>query len=177
MKDPYSKSAEKDSAEEKAIQLVIFTLDERRFALTLSSVERVVRAVDVTPLPSAPSSILGVVNVRGEVVPVYNLRRRFRLTERDLDLSDHLMIANTSRRTVGLLVDSVEHVLDVTEEMIASAEKILPKMECVHGVVKLPDGLVLIHALDQFLSAGEERALETALNRDPSRSDCVMRND
>jgi purine-binding chemotaxis protein CheW len=159
------------------MQLVLFTLDERRFALTLSSVERVVRAVDVTPLPSAPPSVLGVVNVRGEVIPVYNLRRRFRLTERDTDLIDQLMIANTSRRTVGLLVDSAEGVIDVAEEMIASAEKILPEMEYVHGVVKLPDGLVLIHDLDQFLSAGEERALERALNRDPSRSDSVMRND
>jgi purine-binding chemotaxis protein CheW len=159
------------------MQLVLFTLDERRYALELASVERIVRVVDVTPLLSAPSSVLGVVNVRGQVVPVYNLRRRFGLTERDTDLSDQLLIANTSQRTVGLLMDSVNGVLEVSEEAIASAEKILPEIECVRGVVKLPDGLVLIHDLERFLSPEEERILDEALKSPSGAQDWVMRDD
>ena len=57
------------------VQLVLFALDEQRFALALSSVERIVRVVDVTPLPSAPPIVLGIINVKGEVVPVYDGRR------------------------------------------------------------------------------------------------------
>jgi purine-binding chemotaxis protein CheW len=159
------------------MQLVLFTLDEQRYALDLAAVERAVRVVDVTPLPAAPSSVLGVINVRGEVVPVYNLRRRFRLAERDTDLSDQLMIANTSQRSVGLLVDAVNGVLEVSEEVIASAEKILPEIECVRGVVKLPDGLVLIHDLDRFLSPEEERILDEALKSPSVAQDWVMRDD
>jgi purine-binding chemotaxis protein CheW len=159
------------------MQLVLFALDEQRYALDLASVERAVRVVDVTPLPVAPSTVLGIVNVGGDIVPVYNLRRRFRLVERDIDLADQLMIARTSRQKVALLVDSVNGVLEVSDETIASAEKILPEIECVRGVVKLPDGLVLIHDLDQFLSPEEERTLEAALNNVPSASDSVMRND
>jgi purine-binding chemotaxis protein CheW len=159
------------------MQLVLFALDEQRYALDLASIERAVRVVDVTPLPAAPSTVLGIVNVGGDIVPVYNLRRRFRLVERDIDLADQLMIARTSRQKVALLVDSVNGVLEVAEEAIASAEKILPEMEYVRGVVKLPGGLVLIHDLDQFLSADEERILDEALKSASRAQDSVMRND
>jgi purine-binding chemotaxis protein CheW len=166
-----------DPSQEKQTQLVLFALDEQRFALALSVIERAVQVVDVTPLPAAPQSVLGIVNVRGEVVPVYDLRRRFRLPEREINLSDQLMIARTSRQKVALLVDSVSGVLEVSDEAIASAEKILPEIECVRGVVKLPDGLVLIHDLDRFLSPEEERILDEALKSPPGAQDSVMRND
>ena len=159
------------------MHLVLFALDDQRFALALSSVERVVRVVDVTPLPSAPPIVLGVINVMGDVVPVYDLRRRFHLPEREIDLADQLMIATTSRQTVALLVDLVSGVLEVAEDEIASAEKILPEIEYVHGVVKLPDGLVLIHDLDRFLSPEEERRLDQALQSDSRAQNSVMIND
>jgi purine-binding chemotaxis protein CheW len=161
----------------ESVQLVLFVIDEQRVALVLSLVERAVRVVDVTPLPAAPQSVLGIVNVRGEVIPVYDLRRRFRLPEREINLSDQLMIAKTSRHRVALLVDAVDGVLEVTKEEIASAEQILPEMEYVHGVLKLQDGLVLIHDLEQFLSDEEERTLDEALQSVPRPSDSVMRND
>ena len=161
----------------RCVQLVLFALDEQRFALALSSVERIVRVVDVTPLPSAPPIVLGIINVKGEVVPVYDLRRRFHLPEREIDLADQLMIARTSRQTVALLVDSVSGVLEIAEEEITPAEKILPEIEYVRGVVKLQDGLVLIHDLEQFLSDEEERILDEALKSVPTPPDSVMRND
>ena len=161
----------------ESVQLVLFVLDEQRFALALSVIERAVRVVDVTPLPAAPQSVLGIDNVRGEVIPVYDLRRRFRLPEREIKLSDQLMIAKTSRHKVALLVDAVDGVLEVAKDAIASAEQILPGMEYVHGVVKLQDGLVLIHDLEQFLSDEEERTLDQALQNVPRPSDSVMRND
>ena len=161
----------------RSVQLVLFALDEQRYALALSSVERIVRVVDVTPLPSAPPIVLGIINVKGDVVPVYDLRRRFRLPEREIHLTDQLMIATTSRQTVALLVDSVSGVLEIAEEEIAPAEKILPEIEYVRGVVKLQDGMVLIHDLEQFLSDEEERILDEALQSVPRPPDSVMRND
>jgi purine-binding chemotaxis protein CheW len=162
-----------DQSQEKQTQLVLFALDEQRYALDLASVERIVRVVDVTPLPKAPPIVLGIINVKGDVVPVYDLRRRFRLPEREIKLTDQLMIAKTSRQTVALLVDGVDGVLEVADEEIASAGEILPEIEYVHGVVKLQDGLVLIHDLDQFLSPEEERTLAGALNSVSSASDSV----
>jgi len=74
-------------------------------------------------------------------------------------------------------VDLVSGVLEVAEDEIASAEKILPEVEYVRGVVKLQDGLVLIHDLEQFLSGEEERNLDEALKSVPRPPDSVMRND
>ena len=66
------------------VQIVVFALDDRRIALPLAAVERVVRAVEVTPLPKAPAVVLGAVNVQGNLVPVFHLRRRFRMPEREI---------------------------------------------------------------------------------------------
>jgi len=143
--------------------LLVFNLDEQRYALLLSNVERIVRVVEITSLPKAPEIVFGVINVRGEIIPVVNIRKRFRLPEREIALSDHLIIAKTSRRAVALLADRVGQVLEVLENKIISAKKILPAMDYVEGVVKLEDGLILIHDLEKFLSLEEERALERAM--------------
>src|SRR2546425_3273770 len=131
-----------------SVKIVLFTLDEQRYALALPSVDRVVRVVDVTPLPKAPAIVLGVVNIHGDIVPVYDLRKRFRLPKREMNLGDQLVIARTSKQRVALVTDAVSGVIEVPGEEITQAEKILPEMEYVQGVVKLEDGLVLIHDLD-----------------------------
>ena len=154
-------------------QLLLFTLDERRYGLTLSSVERVVFIVDITPLPKAPATVLGVVNVGGDIVPVYDLRKRFRLVNREISLSDHLIIARTSKQRVALVADTVSSVIEVAEQKITASEKILTEMEYGKGVVKFSDGLVLIHDLDEFLTSEEARTLGEALKE---KGESEMRN-
>ena len=144
-------------------RVAVFTLGDQRYALPLSTVERVVRVVEVTPLPQAPDIVLGVVNVQGRVVPVVNLRRRFRLPERAIALTDQLVIAHTTRRPVALVVDAVTGVLEYSAREAVGARDIVPGMEYVEGVVKLADGLVLIHDLDRFLSLDEATALDRAI--------------
>lgn len=144
-------------------QLVVFTLDEQRYALHLTAVERIVRVVEITPLPKAPEVVLGVVNVHGQIIPVVNIRKRFRLLEREIALSNQLIIANTSRRSVALLVDEVSGVFEISEQEIIKAEKILPDMDYVKGVIKLEDGMILIHDLNTFLSIEEAKALDDAM--------------
>ena len=143
--------------------LVVFTLDEQHYALPLSAVERVVRVVEITSLPKAPEIVLGVINRQGRIVPVVNLRRRFRLPERELRLSDHCLIAHTAKRMVALVVDEVSGVLEPADQAVAAAEPILPDLAYVVGVVKLAEGMVLIHDLDSFLSLEEEQTLDEAL--------------
>ena len=148
---------------EKSNQLVVFSLDEQRYALYLHAVERVIRAVDVTPLPEAPDIVIGVINLEGQVIPVTNIRRRFGLREQEIDLSDQFIIANTSRRTVALVVDTVSGVIEPEDEKVILAEKITPGMELIDGVIKLEDGMILIHDLDRFLSLEEETLLDQAM--------------
>lgn len=144
-------------------EYVVLCFDALRIALPLSDVERVIRAVYVTPLPGAPAIVSGVVNVQGRVIPVVNMRRRFRLPEREMALTDRLVIAHTAQRPVALVADSVSGVLEHAAPDCVDAETILPGLEYVDGVVKLDDGLILIHDLDRFLSLDEAEALDRVM--------------
>jgi purine-binding chemotaxis protein CheW len=145
------------------MMLIAFSLDDHAYALHLPAVERVVRIVEVTPLPDAPDIVVGVVNMRGEVIPVVDIRKRFALPERAPDLSDQLIVARTSRRAVALIADTVTGVIECDEADVIAAEAILPGMGYIQGVAKLKDGMLLIHDLDSFLSLEEDRLLHAAL--------------
>jgi purine-binding chemotaxis protein CheW len=144
-------------------QFVVFCLDAQRYALSLAVVERSVRAVEVTGLPNAPAIVLGVINVEGRVLPVLNLRRRFGLPEREISLSDQFLIARTTRRTVVLVVDETQGVIEYPKDEIIGPAQIVPGLGQIQGAVKLPDGLVLIHDLELFLSLEEVNALDAAM--------------
>jgi purine-binding chemotaxis protein CheW len=146
--------------------IVIFTLDDQRYALSLSAVERVHRTVEISPLPKAPEIVLGMVNIQGRIIPVFNVRKRFRLPEREMSLSDQLIVAQTSKRTVALLADAVSGVIEYSEQKVVAADRILPGLEYVEGVAKLEDGLILIHDLETFLSIEEKETLDDALKAD-----------
>jgi purine-binding chemotaxis protein CheW len=146
-----------------ASQFVVFVLDAQRYALRLSAVDRVVRVVHITPLSKAPAIVLGVVNVQGRVIPVISLRRRLRLPDREIALTDQLIVAHTARRPVALVADAVTDVLECSEQVLTVATSILPGVEHLAGVVTLDDGLILVHDLDTFLSLEDEQSLERAL--------------
>lgn len=144
-------------------EMVVFRLDERRLALHLSAVERVIQAVEVTPLPGAPPVVMGAVNVQGHVLPVLDLRRRFGLPLREVTEEDQMILAHTSHRRVVLPVDEVSGVVDCTDDEVTAGEEIAQGMEFVEGVARRDDGLFLIHDLEKFLSAAEEHKLEESV--------------
>ncbi len=146
--------------------LVVFALECQRYALPLAAAQTVARAVEVTPLPKAPAIVLGVINVRGQIIPVLDIRQRFGLPQREIDLSDQFIIARTAKRAVALVVDRVVGVLTRPAEFVIASDAIVPGLDYVHGVVKLDDDLIFIHDLDTFLSLDEENALEEALPTD-----------
>jgi purine-binding chemotaxis protein CheW len=144
---------------------VVFLLDEQRYALHLSCVERAVRAAEVTPLPKAPEIVLGVINVQGQIVPVVDIRKRFRLPQREIDPSHRFILARSSRRRIAIVADSIQGLAQRPQGDVIAPEKILPGMEYVDGVAKLEDGMALIHDLDKFLSFDEERGLSETLTK------------
>jgi purine-binding chemotaxis protein CheW len=155
----------KESMENTLYKLVVFTLSEQRYALCLGAVERVFPFAEVTHLPQAPEVVLGVVNVRGRIIPVVDIRKRLRLPDRETNLSDRLIVAQTSRRTVALIADAVSGVVEGSKDELIAAETILPGLEYVEGVTKLEDGMILIHNLEKFLSLEEEKTLDQALKQ------------
>ena len=147
------------------LYLLIFTLDNQRFALPVSSMERVFPVVEVTPLPDAPDIVTGIVNIHGSIIPVFNIRRRFHLPETAVNLTDKLIIARTAGRSVGIVVDAVSDVMEYPEKDIVNADKIVPGMEYIYGVAKLDDNMILIYNIDKFLSPGEENKLDEAVKK------------
>ncbi|MFN0079013.1 MAG: chemotaxis protein CheW [Prosthecobacter sp.] len=146
---------------------VVFNLDEQEFAVALAVVERVVRAVEVTPIPEAPHGVRGVINFQGRIVPVFDLWTRFGLPTREVRTTDHLVIAHTYWRTVALLVNSVTSVVSRGEVQITPTAGILPQLDMVTGVMKRDGSLVLVHDLERFLSIEDHAALQLMLNPQP----------
>ena len=150
--------------------LVTFALDEQRIALPLAAVDRIVRAVEVTPLPGAPPVVLGVINVQGKVLPVINLRRRCRFPEREIETTDVLVIAHTPRRAVALLVDRAD-VMECPQGSLTPTEQVVPGILGVREVLKHEDGMIMLYDPEALLLLEEEIVLNSALGIDGSGAD------
>jgi len=144
-------------------EIMLFTLHESRFAIYLSAVERVVQAVEITPLPKAPEIVLGIINVHGQIVPVMDIRQRFNLPRRDVGLDDQFILVHTARRLIALFVDTVNDIQVLAEQEILTGDQIPFGSGSIAGVIKLENDLILICELDQFLSLDEERKLEKVM--------------
>lgn len=139
---------------------LIFTLDEEKYALNINYVEMVLRVVEITPLPELPDIVLGIVNIQGRILPVINIRKRFLLPSREVDLNDKLIVGKTSKRTVAMVVNGIDDIVVKQEKDIVRRDEILDNIKYVEGVMKLGDDIILIHNLDDFLSPDEENFLE-----------------
>lgn len=144
----------------RADQIVIFTLNEQRYGIPLGVVERVVRMVEITRLPSGPEFIQGVINVQGEIMPVLNLRRRFNLVERPVELSDQLIIIRCAARSFALMTDRACEVRHCTEQLQTEAGKIIPDLPYLSAVARLPDGLILLQDPEALLSCAEAESID-----------------
>ena len=140
-------------------EVLVFHLAGQRFALASTVVREVVRAVAVVPLPNAPPIVEGVIDYRGTIVPVLDIRARFALPAAPLDVHQHFIVADAQRR-VAIRTDRVAQVLPIDATQTHKIEDAAPY---ITGVVQLDDGLVLIHDLATFLSADEVTTLDHAI--------------
>jgi len=144
-------------------EILVFEVEGQKYGIPTADVRELVRAVTITPLPGAPDVIEGVVNVRGRVLPVLDMRARFRLPARPLDPSDHFIVASAGPRGVILHVDGATHLALLDEASIQPSQSLGPSANYVAGVAKLEEGMVLIHDLATFLSDAEGASLDQAL--------------
>lgn len=145
-------------------QYLLFSLDDQRFAVSVGAVERVVRAVRITPFPDAPDWLEGLITVGGHAVPVVSLRRRFHLPCKSLDLNDRILICRTRRRIIAFAVDLAQEVVRLPPETREEAQAIFPQLEDVlAGAGRLADDTVLIYDFDKLLTPQECERLDVAL--------------
>jgi purine-binding chemotaxis protein CheW len=144
-------------------EILPFTAAEQRGGILLKYVDQVLRACAVSRLPSAPGVVEGIINVRGEIVPVIDLRARFELPREQLGLNDRFIIVRCSGRKIALRVNEVDTPRSLGSEAVAGSADELTDALGVSGAAKLPDDLILIYDADAFLSSTEKVALERAL--------------
>ncbi|MBI4420969.1 MAG: purine-binding chemotaxis protein CheW [Gemmatimonadetes bacterium] len=144
--------------------MLVFELAERRLALAGDVVHEVVRAVAISALPKAPAVVEGVVNWRGRIVPVLDIRARFGMPPVPLTPDQHFVFAQAGSRVVALRVDRAVDLIRVDESAVeTAAAAAVPGAEYVVGIAKLADGLLVIHDLDRFLSLDEGAQLDAAV--------------
>lgn len=148
-------------------QWVVFTLDTSRYALPLIVVERIVQAAQITLLPGAPQTVLGVLNLQGNVLPVFSLRRRLGLAERALDVGDQFLIARTAHRRVALVIDAAQEVIEHPPAAVVDTQRLASGLETIQGVIPLEGGMLLIQDLEKLLSPEDAVALDRAMQSAP----------
>lgn len=124
---------------------------------------RVVRAAALTPLPEAPEIVHGILDLQGVVIPVINLRKRFRLPEREIGPDDQYVVAKSRVRTLALAVDTALEVMELTGREVVEPADIVAGAGYLAGVTRNAEGLVLIHDLDTLLFPAEEELISKAL--------------
>lgn len=141
----------------------MFDIAGVHYAIATAQVREVVRAVTIVPLPGVPPIVQGVINVRGRLVPVLDVRARFRLTRRPVAHTDHLILAEAGARLVAVPADRALALAHLDPSAVDDARAAVSGAEYISGVAKLPDGLVLIHDLNTFLRDAEADALDAAV--------------
>jgi purine-binding chemotaxis protein CheW len=148
-------------------EVLLFTLEGQRYGLRAEDVRELVRAARLTPLPRAPAVVEGLLNLRGMLLPVLDLRRRFHHPARPLSPLDHFIVAKAGARRVVLRVDRAEGLRLLAPGEWDATPRELPGLGAVAGAVKLEDGVVLVHDLAAFLSQAEALELDAALAAAP----------
>lgn len=144
-------------------QLVVFRLGEDYFAMLISNVNEIIRLQKITPVPKAPSFVEGVTNLRGRVIPVIDLRKRFGVDPKPDGHMARIIVVEQGERLLGMMVDAVDEVLTVPSSTIEPVDEMVVTVDSqfLSGIVRLEDRLIILLDQEQVLSTGEMRLLQS----------------
>lgn len=145
-------------------QFISFTVGEEEYGLDLARVREVIRPREITRLPRAPSFVRGIINLRGDVIPIFDLRDKFSLPPRDEDENTRVIVVEVEQRYVGMVVDTASQVVRIPVADIDPPPAMLGgfRQEHLGGIGKLEKRLVILLNVDRILSGDERIALHAA---------------
>jgi purine-binding chemotaxis protein CheW len=149
-----AKRAENDPV----IQLVTFRLDEEAYGINVMQVQEVLRVTEIAPVPGAPDYVLGIVNLRGNVVTVIDTRSRFGLSTTEMTDSSRIVIIESGEEVIGILVDSVSEVVELRQSEIELAPSVGTEdsSRYIQGVATRSDDLLIVVDLNKLLSEDDK---------------------
>jgi purine-binding chemotaxis protein CheW len=149
---------------EKDLQVVGFRIGNETFGVRIGSVREIVRVPEITAVPSAPETIEGVINLRGKIIPVMDLRKRFGQTEVQPDKKNRILVVELDNKLVGLIVNAASEVLRIAPSEIEAPGNLFAEGESgyVTGVGKLKGRLIILLDIAKLLHRPEFKRFEEA---------------
>ena len=141
--------------------LLIFTVHTLRCAVPAEIVYHVVRMVAITPVPKAPSGIIGIINYHGEIIPVFSLRLHFSLPNKDCSVTDFLLIVQKKRK-IAVIAEKVDSVSTLHTTPV-TPDSIFPGISGIEGVYQCEDGLLILTDPEKLFSLEDEETLRKIL--------------
>ncbi|MCP4994512.1 MAG: chemotaxis protein CheW [Gammaproteobacteria bacterium] len=150
-------SVAEGAVNDQDIQLVTFRLEEETYGINVMQVQEVLRVTEIAPVPGAPPYVLGIINLRGNVVTVIDTRSRFGLPFGDIDDSSRIVIIESDKQVVGILVDSVAEVVELRPTEIDSAPNVgnEESSRYIQGVATRENKLLIVVDLNKLLTEDE----------------------
>lgn len=139
-------------SEGSVVQFVGFRLDNEDYAIAITKIQEIILMKPITRIPQVPEFIEGLINLRGSVIPIVNLRKRFGLPPRDLDDETRTIVVNIHDKTVGCIVDAVTQVMRISRDQVQSAplSALAISHQYIAGLARLDDRLLLILDIDRL---------------------------
>ncbi len=146
---------------ETIYQLVSFVVENEEFGVDILKVQEIIRTVQITRVPKSPQFVEGVINLRGKIVPVIDLRSRFGIGRKEHDNETRIIVVELVDKVVGFLVDKVKEVIRVEKAIIEPPPELTSSVNAnyITGVAKLTDRLLILLDLDKVLSTEEHEHL------------------
>ncbi len=145
-------------------QVVVFDVAQESYAVNIARVHEIIRPQQITVIPGAPACVEGVINLRGKVIPVLDLRKRFHLAAEDLTRTSRIVVVEINDQTLGLIVDGVSEVLRIATDRIEPPSPLVTGIDSryLRGIAKLEGRLIVLLDLDQVLSPIEQQQIEAS---------------
>lgn len=142
-------------------QFVGFRLEQEEYAIPITTIQEIIVMKPITRIPQVPESIEGLINLRGSVLPVVNLRRLFGMSPKEFDDETRTVIVNVGGRTLGYIVDEVTQVMRVSADQIQPPPLVVTASGKRHiaGLARLDDRLLIILDIDKLLASEELKAV------------------
>ena len=145
--------------------IIYFSIAQLKIGLFIKDVHRVIRAVEITPLPGAPEIVQGIVNVEGEIIPVVNFRKRFQLNDKKISQTDKILIVKSTHLDFCFFSDDVIDLKLISMDRITKSENLIPGTDkLIEGITLVENEIILIHDISKFLSMGEEKQIKKAID-------------
>ena len=143
------------------LQLVSFNISSEEFGVDILKVQEINRMVEITKVPQAPPYVEGVINLRGKVIPIIDLRKRFNLEMKEHDKNTRIVVVDISGNIMGMIVDAVSEVLRLPADTIEPPPELVTGInsEYVKGVAKLEDRLLIFLDLSKVVDSEEISSL------------------